>query len=57
VNHAHGRGAKIMQAVHRAGIPWHVAKVWEDVDKSFERWLKNKKGAQQYCPICKHERR
>lgn len=56
VAHCQGRGARILKAVAKAGIGWQVAHVWGDVDRSFERWLKKKKGASVYCDICKGRR-
>lgn len=53
--HRKGNGSKLMAAVNEAGIGWEVAKIWENVDRSFERRLKNRNGASRFCPFCKDE--
>lgn len=50
--HREGRGSKLMRAVTRAGISWHVVRTWENGNRDFEKRLKNRKNAKKLCPIC-----
>lgn len=50
--HKAGTGAKLLAALNRAGIPWEVARVWQDGDRHFERKLKNRKKSRCFCPVC-----
>lgn len=52
-HHANGSGSTLMRAVQQAGIEWHVSQVIEGVDRYFERYLKNRGSATQYCPCCR----
>jgi predicted GIY-YIG superfamily endonuclease len=49
--HHAGNGARLMEVVTNAGITWRLARTWEG-DRKFERWLKRKKGASWFCPLC-----
>ncbi len=51
--HKAGNGSKLMSAIEKAGIGWEVVRVWENVDRNFERRLKNGKNSPKLCPICK----
>ncbi len=55
--HQHGlaSGAKLMQAVKRAGISWVLARVWIG-DRELERALKLQHNTPRLCPICMQER-
>lgn len=44
-------GVSLLMAVNRADIPWRVAQVWQ-ADRSFEYYLKRRKHASRFCPIC-----
>lgn len=44
-------GVSILMAVNRAGIEWQIAQVWQ-ADRSFEVYLKRRKHASRFCPIC-----
>ena len=44
-------GVPILMAVNRAGIAWQVAQVWQ-ADRSFEFYLKRRKHASRFCPVC-----
>ena len=46
-------GAKIMQAVKERGIAWRVVRRWPNVNKVFERKLKERKKARDLCPECR----
>ena len=49
--HRTGKGAKLLRAVMRAGIPFEVVRTWEGYrDKESE--LKAQKNAPRYCPVC-----
>ena len=50
--HRAGHGARLLRAVNLAGIGYHVVKVWHDVDKHFERRLKNYRKSKSFCPCC-----
>ena len=54
-HHAHGSGARLMQVVTQAGIPWQVVRVWDNADKNFERRLKRNKNSARLCPVCNPE--
>ena len=45
------RGVSLLMAVNRSGIPWRVAQVWQ-ADRRFEYYLKRRKHASRFCPIC-----
>lgn len=51
--HRSGHGAKLIKAILSAGIDFVVSRTWDNVDKNFERKLKNRKKSQDLCPICK----
>ncbi len=50
--HREGRGAKLIRAINRLGIPWIVVRTWKVDGQGFERWLKNQKHAARFCPLC-----
>jgi predicted GIY-YIG superfamily endonuclease len=50
--HRSGKGARLMQVIHEAGIPWEVARTWPG-DRNLERRLKRRKKARCLCPICR----
>lgn len=50
-HHKNGRGARLMDAVSKAGIDWRVVRYWPKGDRTFERRLKGR-SAKRYCPIC-----
>ena len=52
LRHGTGNGSKIMHAVNKAGIGWQHVRTWNDVDRNFERQLKNQKNAPRLCPVC-----
>lgn len=54
---ASGKGAKIVAGAIKAGIGFDLALIIPDVDRNFERWLKNLKMANRFCPLCSGERR
>lgn len=52
--HRRGRsGVAIMRAVKQRRIGWHVARVWSDADRAFERKLKGNGHYDRHCPTCK----
>jgi predicted GIY-YIG superfamily endonuclease len=53
--HSEGRGARLLQVVHAAGITWRLARTWPG-GTAKERQLKKQLGASRYCPICKEAR-
>lgn len=50
--HYEGDGAKLTQALKRKGITFTVARVWDNVDRNFERRVKSQGGLSRWCPIC-----
>ncbi|MBK9711520.1 MAG: hypothetical protein IPO81_09385 [Kouleothrix sp.] len=54
--HRAGRGARITRAAVHAGIDFDVVATWS-APLGFERVLKNKKNAPDFCPICATARR
>lgn len=52
--HRANNGARILKALNEQGIGWQVVKVWLGpmADRTFERRLKNMKGARHLCPVC-----
>jgi predicted GIY-YIG superfamily endonuclease len=53
--HAAARGARIMRAVERYGVPWFVVRTWPG-SRAVERQLKRQRNAWRYCPVCVEER-
>lgn len=57
--HRDERGAKLLQAVLRAGGDFVVARVWACKDKAsavhLERTLKRQKHTPRLCPICQQQ--
>jgi hypothetical protein len=51
VNHAHGRGARLLQVVGELGIGWQLARIWTGT-RARERSLKQR-GATRRCPVCR----
>lgn len=55
--HKAGNGSKLVRAVMQNGITIRLARVWsgEEVDRHFERSLKNQRNGRKLCPICRGE--
>jgi hypothetical protein len=51
VDHAEGRGARLMQVVGEQGIGWQLARIWTGT-RTRERSLKRSVGAARRCPVC-----
>ena len=51
VDHAAGRGARLMQVVGEVGIDWQLARIWPGT-RARERSLKRSGGAARRCPVC-----
>jgi hypothetical protein len=51
VDHAHGRGARLMEVVGELGIGWQLARIWTGT-RTRERSLKRSGGAARRCPVC-----
>jgi hypothetical protein len=52
VDHAEGRGARLMEVVCEAGIGWQLARLWVGT-RARERSLKGSGGAARRCPVCR----
>jgi hypothetical protein len=50
IDHAAGRGARLLQVVGELGIGWQLARIWTGT-RSRERSLKQR-GATRRCPVC-----
>jgi hypothetical protein len=50
VDHAAGRGARIMEVLAEQGIGWQLARIWSG-PRARERCLKQR-GAARRCPVC-----
>lgn len=50
--HRAGAGAKILRALNQRGIDYNIVRIWKNVDRNFERQLKNKKKTRCFCPKC-----
>lgn len=50
--HLQNQGSKLLKAANKAEIDWEVVWVWNNGNRGFERWLKNKKNSCKFCPIC-----
>ena len=51
VDHAAGRGARLMEVVGEQGIGWQLARIWTGT-RTRERSLKQSGGAARRCPVC-----
>jgi hypothetical protein len=51
--HKNGNGARLVHIIQQAGIDWQLARVWGQVDRYFERSLKNQGHAPRMCPLCR----
>jgi hypothetical protein len=51
VDHAAGRGARLMEVVGELGIGWQLARTWTGT-RARERSLKRSGGAARRCPVC-----
>jgi hypothetical protein len=52
VDHAAGRGARLMQVIGELGIGWQLARIWTGT-RAKERSLKRSGGAARRCPVCR----
>jgi predicted GIY-YIG superfamily endonuclease len=50
--HRGGRGAPLLAAVTKRGIPWRVVRIWRKTDGFFEQQLKRKFALKELCPSC-----
>lgn len=50
--HRRGTGSPLVAAAVANGSSVELARTWTDVDRHFERALKNRKEAPRMCPIC-----
>ena len=50
---ANGQATPLVRALIQRGGSFTLARTWGDVDRFFERKLKNRRNASQLCPICR----
>lgn len=55
--HRRGDGARLMAVCKQEGIPFVVARVWVDADRTTERKIKNRGGLSRQCPLCQKRKR
>jgi predicted GIY-YIG superfamily endonuclease len=46
------KAARLTQVAVEKGIPFSLARVWNEKNRDFERKLKNRKNAPKLCPYC-----
>jgi len=51
--HKQGNGAKLLNALNKAGINYDVSNTFFNVSQAFERHLKRQKNSKRFCPLCK----
>lgn len=51
-HHRTGQGARLLDAVARAGIGWTVVAIFRHADRHFERWLHQLAKTNKWCPRC-----
>lgn len=54
--HRKGQAARLTQVLLEKQIGFTVTRIWEDVDRNFERRLKNMKCSPKYCPTCRKKK-
>ncbi|CAK0757595.1 hypothetical protein CCP1ISM_7520002 [Azospirillaceae bacterium] len=50
--HARGAGAKLMAVIVKEKISFHIARLWPEGSRTYERYLKNLKATPRLCPTC-----
>lgn len=50
--HLRGAGSPLVAAAVRGGQTVEVARLWPDVDRHFERRIKNRRELPRFCPLC-----
>jgi len=51
-HHQTGNGSRLLNALNQKEIPYKIVRIWEGVDRAFERKLKNWKKSRLLCPEC-----
>lgn len=51
VEHTTGRGARLVEVAHNAGVVLTLARTW-DGGRDLERQLKRRKDTPRLCPVC-----
>lgn len=52
VRHYNGDGARLLQVIQKAGIPWTLVRVWNG-SRDRERQLKKHSHSRDVCPVCR----
>jgi hypothetical protein len=50
--HKSNKGSPLLRALNNIGIDYKIVRTWENVDRNFERQLKNSHNIPRICPIC-----
>jgi predicted GIY-YIG superfamily endonuclease len=56
LQHWQGIGNPMLREARRQGIIFRIVHIWKGETRSFERYLKNYKKSNRFCPICNPER-
>jgi len=51
--HRAGNGARLIEVIINDGNSFCLSRIWPNVDRTFERRLKNGHNSPLLCPICK----
>jgi hypothetical protein len=52
-DHLAGRGSRLLAAVNRAGIGWHISRTWPGTTNATEKKIKDSGHLPRYCPDCR----
>lgn len=55
--HREGRAARLTEVAKEKGIGFVLARTWENVDRGWERRMKNQNNGPRFCPICKERKK
>ena len=55
-HHRRGIGSKFLKAVMGTGNNFELVRIFENADRHFERWVKDQKQTEGFCPVCAERR-
>lgn len=50
--HKAGRGARLLEVITEAGIPYEIVRIWPNTTRTDERRLKSRGSGARQCPVC-----
>ena len=53
--HVRGLGSPLVKAAVQSGSNVRLVRTWQNVDRYYERALKNQHNGPRYCPLCKRK--